>query len=119
MKAFKNPTFSERLKTAASAKDAHVARFRARPAPDDPGILAQRAARQAAAVARELRAAERIEARRSEVLRMEAEQAASETAARAERDARQLREAKEQAELEAQHKAARDARYAARKSRKA
>jgi hypothetical protein len=119
MTAFRNPTFSDRLKTAASARDAHLARFRARPAADDPAVLQQRAARQAVASARELRAAERIESRRAEELRCESEQAARATEAKAEREARQLHEAVEQAALQEQRKAARDARYAARKSRKA
>jgi hypothetical protein len=118
MRAFKNPTFSERLKTAASARDAHVARFRARPAADDPVVLEQRAARQAAAFARELRASERLEARHAEEQRSEAEQAVRETAAKAQREARQVSEANEQVELQAQRKVARDARYAARKQRK-
>jgi Family of unknown function (DUF6481) len=119
MKGFKTPTFSDRLKTAASARDAHVARFRARPAADDPVVLEQKAARLAAAAERELRVAERAAAKRAEELRLLAEQSALETAERAEREARQLREADEQAELQAQRKAARDARYAARKKRKA
>jgi hypothetical protein len=119
MKGFKTPTFSDRLKTAASAKEAHVVRFRARPAADDPAVLEQRAARQAAAAERELRAGERAEAKRAEEMRLLTEQAAHEAAERSAREARQLREADEQVELEAQRKASRDARYAARKQRRA
>ena len=119
MKGFKTPTFSDRLKTAASAREAHVVRFRARPAVDDPVVLEQKAARQAAVAARELRIAERTAAKRAEELRIVAENAAREAAERAAREARQVREAGEQAEIEAQRKTARDARYAARKQRKA
>jgi len=119
MKGSKTPTFGDRLKTAALAKQAHVARFRARPAADDPAVLEQRAARQAVAAAREQRLAERAAEKRAEELRIIAEDAAREAAAKAAREARQLREANEQAELEAQRKAERDARYAARKKRKA
>ena len=88
MKAFRSPTFSERLDTATTAKKAALERFRARPASDDPAIVEQRTARQAVAAARELRAAERSAARRAE-------------------------EARQAAEL-----AARDIRYAVRKARK-
>ena len=119
MKSFKAPTFSDRLKTAASAKEAHVSRFRARPAADDPVVIEQKAVRQAAAAARELRIAERTAAKRAEALRIVAEEAAREAATRSAREARQVREAGEQAEIQAQRKAARDARYAARKQRKA
>jgi hypothetical protein len=111
MKAFRSPTFSERLHTATTAKKAALERFRARPASNDPAVVEQRAARQAAAATREVRAAERLEARRAEEVGQAAELAA--------REARQLREADEQVVLEAQRKAARDMRYAARKVRKA
>ncbi len=119
MKAFKSPTFSERLGTSTSARKAALERFRARPAPDDPAVVEQRAARQAVAAARELRAAERSQTRQAEEARQAAELAAREQAERAEREARQLREADEQIALEAERKAARDNRYAARKARKA
>jgi hypothetical protein len=119
MKAFKDPTFSDRLGTSTAAKNAALERFRARPAADDPAVVEQRAARAAVAAERELRAAERAEARRAEIERQVAEQAASELAQRVEREARQIREADEQAALEAQRKVDRDNRYAARKARKA
>ena len=114
MKAFRIPTFGERLATATTAKKVTLERFRARPAANDPAVVEQRAARRAAAAARELRAAERLEARRAEEA---AELAASELAVR-EREARQLQEADEQVVLAAQRKTARDIRYAARKARK-
>jgi hypothetical protein len=110
MKAF-IPTFSERRETATTAKNAALARFRARPASNDPAVVEQRAARQAAAATREVRAAERLEVRRADDVGQAAELAAGE--------ARQSREADEQVVLEARRKAARDMRYAARKVRKA
>ena len=119
MKAFKEQSFSERLGRAVTAKNAALARFRARPAADDPAIVEQRAARQAVAAARETRAAERLEARRAEEARRAAELAAHELAERVAREARQVREADEQAALEAKRKTERDLRYAARKARKA
>ena len=118
MKAFRSPTFGKRLGTATSAKKAALERFRARRALDNPAIVEQRAAGQAVAPARELRAAERSEARRAEEVRQAAELAARELADRAAREARELREIDEQVVLEAHRKAARDIRYAARKARK-
>ena len=119
MKAFKDPTFSDRLVRSAAAKNAALERFRARPAADDPAVAQQRAARLAIATERELRAAERAEARRAEDEDKAAKLAASELAERVEREARQVREADEQAALETQRKSERDMRYAARKARKA
>jgi len=117
MKAFKDPSLSDRLGSSTAAKSAALARFRARA--DDPAVAQQRAARLAMAVEREQRAAERAEARRAENERQAAELAARELAERAEREARQIREADEQATLEGQRKVERDMRYAARKARKA
>jgi Family of unknown function (DUF6481) len=114
MKAFRSPTFSERLDTATTAKNAALERFRARPAANDPAVVEQKAARRAAVAAREVRAAERLEARLAEEA---AELAARELAIRG-REARQLQEADEQVVLGAQRKVARDLRYAARKARK-
>ena len=116
MKAFRDPTFSDRLGNSSAAKKAALDRFRAKA--EDPAVAELRAARTAAASERELRAAERAEARRIEQERQAAQKAADEIAARAEREARQIREADEMLVLEAQRKAERDARYAARKARK-
>jgi hypothetical protein len=108
--AYKDKSFSERLSTAADAKRTALERFRAKPGPDDPAVAERRAARQAIAIAREARAAERREA------------LAAEAAAKAAREAETARLAAEQTErdaaLEAERKAARDARYAARKARR-
>ena len=117
MKAFRDPTFSDRLGNSSAAKKAALDRFRAKA--EDPAVAELRAARAAAAAERELRAAERAEARRIEQERQAAQKAADEIAARAEREARQIREADEMLVLEAQRKTERDARYAARKARKA
>ncbi len=117
MKAFKDPTLSDRLGSSAAAKSAALARFRAKPMIRP--SLEQRAARLAMAAERERRAAERAEARRAENERQAAELAARELAERVEREAQQIREADEQATLEAQRKIERDKRYASRKARKA
>ena len=117
MKAFRDPTFSDRLVNSSAAKKAALERFRAKA--EDPAVAAQRAARVALAAERELRAAERAETRRVEQERLAAETAAREAAERAEREARHIRETDELMALEAQRKIERDQRYAARKARKA
>jgi hypothetical protein len=106
--------FDDRISAAAAAKQALLERYRARPAADDPAVVAQQAALKAIADARDLRTAERKAAKEAEAARVAAEQAARRTQeqiAAAEGKARQLA-------LEAERKAARDARYAARKARK-
>ncbi len=118
MKRVKGDTFSDRQDAVASAKQALLERFKARPAPDDPAVVAQREARRLAAEARELRAAERkaakLEAQKREIEERLAREAA-ELQAAAERAEQ---EAAEKLRLAAEQKAARDARYAARKQRK-
>ncbi len=59
MKAFKSPTFGERLGTATAAKKTALERFRERPASDDKSVAAHRAARPAVASASDLKTAER------------------------------------------------------------
>lgn len=51
MKAFRSPTFSERLDTAMTAKKAALERFGARTAANNPGVVERRAARPMAAAA--------------------------------------------------------------------
>lgn len=124
MNDFRNTGFADRLNAAESAKKAMVARFRAQPGPDDPAFVERQAARLAAAVARDARAAERKAARESErAAAIEATRAAK-AAAEEERITREADAARAAAEesaraltLEAERKAARDARYAARKAR--
>ena len=110
MASFKEPGFQERVAAAARAREAALAKLKAKP-PVDESVLAARAARNEA---REAAAAEK----------RRAAQAAREAAEAAKRAA--VAEAAEKAEAaarqavlsEAEKKAARDARYAARKSRK-
>jgi hypothetical protein len=117
MKGFKDKGFAERLSAAASARQAALERFRARPGPDDPEVIKRREERLAVARAREVREAERKAAKEREA----AERAAREAAEEAERIAREKREAIERVIREAaeadERKKARDARYAARKTR--
>src|SRR5688572_3747085 len=107
MKSFREQTFAERRERSATARTAALERFRARPANDDPAIVAQRAARKAAAEAREQRALDRANARRAETERLAAEQATQAAAERVAREARQIQEAEEQAAIEAKRKAER------------
>jgi hypothetical protein len=117
MRGFKEKTFKDRLSEAASARQAALDRFRARPGADDPDVIRRREERLATARAREARAAER-RARKEAEAQARAEQEAIE---RAEREAREKREAIEKlirdAAEAAERKKERDARYAARKAR--
>jgi hypothetical protein len=123
--AFKGGNWKERLNTAASAKQAALEKFRARPSPDGPVAVERRAARVATRVAREARIVERNAARASENARLvvesaaraadEARQAAEQAAAAA---ALESERAASALELKAQQKTARDIRYAKRKARR-
>lgn len=117
MGQFKANQLVDRLEAAAKARQATVARFRARPAADDPIVLARQSARRAVIQAREVRVNKREIARLATEAQREAE-----TLAEREREAtaaaRQAAEkAERQAALAAEQKAARDARFAARKAR--
>lgn len=119
-----NDSFAERRKTAADAKRQLLAKFASAPKPDDPAMQERRAARDAVAIAREARRAEREALRVAENERILMEAAALAAAAeadeRAAAEARQ-REANERISRvvadEAARKAERDRRYAARKAR--
>ena len=117
MKGFKEKTFSDRLSAAATARQAALERFRARPSADDPEVLKRREERQAIAEARAIREAERKAIKEAEAI-ARAEQEAKD---KIEREARERREAIEKvirdASEAAERKALRDARYAARKAR--
>jgi hypothetical protein len=119
MKGYKEKTFGDRLSAASAAREAALAKFRARPAADDPEVIRRREERLAIARAREARAAERAAIKEAEA-KARAEREAVE---KAEREARERREAVEKVIREAaeaaERKAARDARYAARKARQA
>lgn len=112
-----NYALVDRLDAAAKARSETLARFRARPAADDPAVLAREAARRAIVDAREVRAAERAEHQREAAERAraaaEAERLAQAERALAEQAAAEERAAAKQAELKAQ----RDARYLARKAK--
>jgi hypothetical protein len=126
-------SFADRRKAAAAAKARLVDQFKARPALDDPAVLAKAAARQAIAAARAERenlrelkekaqreaAAELAAAQERAALE---EQAAREAAAETETRERQQLERDRVARViadEAERKARRDQRYAARKQRTA
>ena len=53
MSGFKGSKFTDRADAAAAAKKAMLEKFRAKPAPDDPAVLARAAERKAIAEARE------------------------------------------------------------------
>jgi hypothetical protein len=118
------PNLEDRLKHASEAKKLLLAKFKTSLA-EGPAAIEKRQQRQAIAVARAERAAQREEARKRQEreLAKQAELAAQAAAdaARAAAD-EAAREAAEQAErgalIEAEQKAARDARYAARKAAK-
>jgi hypothetical protein len=119
--AYKNDSFTNRLTSAANAKTALLERFRARPGPDDPAVVARRAEQAAIEAAREIRVAERKAAREAEAARLAAEQAALEELRKAqdvELLAKKAEEAARAEERAAEAKAARDARYAARRARR-
>jgi hypothetical protein len=132
MSAHKNDDFGNRLSAAANAKKALLERFRARPGPDDPVVIARQEERRAIAAARDIRMAEQRAAREAAAIREAAERAAqaAEAEARAKAEAARLVEEAERAvaaeadaktralALAAEQKALRDARYAARKARK-
>jgi hypothetical protein len=117
MNRFKGSGFTDRLDTAAKAKQAQLEKFRARPGADDPAVIDRTAARMANSAARDARLAERKATR-------QAEEAAKKAALKAEQAAQAARDVEAAAEkavrevaLEAERKAARDSRYAARKAR--
>jgi Family of unknown function (DUF6481) len=117
MKGYKEKTFGDRISAASAARDAALAKFRARPSADDPEVVRRREERLAIAQAREVRAAERMAVKEAEA-KARAEREAIE---KVEREARERREAVEKVIREAaeaaERKAQRDARYAARKAR--
>ena len=89
MKGFKDQDMKERLARAAEARQKALEKFKARPAADDPAVIARAAERKAVAEAREARERERaaIKAKEAE------ERAAREAIEKVEREARERREA--------------------------
>ena len=114
----KEAKFSERAETSASARQAMLERFRARPPADDPAVLARAEERRRVQEARDARTLEKEALRRAEEARKEAERIAAEIAERERREMEELEKIERLAELETAQKAARDARYAARKAAK-
>lgn len=106
MKSYKDPSFQDRVASAAEAKRKALENLRSK-APVDPEVAAER---QATRLKREAAEAEKRAARK------QAAEAAK--AAEAARKAADSVAATSPAPSEAERKAARDARYAARKSRK-
>lgn len=108
---------TDRLAAATKARSETLARFRARPAADDPAVLARHSARRAIIDARETRTAAREAQRLVEAARLAAEAEAARLAEaerlELERLAAEERAIARQAELKAQ----RDARYLARKAK--
>src|SRR5215218_3434353 len=98
MSGHKDKKFSERLSTAADAKKALLDKFRARPAADDPAVVARQEARHAISDARDARVAEQEIAR------------AEQQAARLAQDAQEAaeREARETVEQEQRNREAAD-----------
>ena len=132
MAIYKEKDIFERRNAANDAKKALLERFKAKPAADDPAVLARQAERKAILEAREKRAIEKEKLRQEKLAREAAEKAAreaeaeaarlaAEEAAQAEAKAKEAEEVERISRLlgdEAERKAKRDARYAARKSRK-
>jgi len=104
MKAYRGPSYQDRVERAAEAKQKALDRLKARPAVSEATL----AARREAALVRQAAQAEKRAARK------DAAEAANADAAAAEAEANEVGHAP----TEAERKAARDARYAARKSRK-
>jgi Family of unknown function (DUF6481) len=117
MRGYKDQDMKERLARAAEARQKALEKFKARPAPDDPEVIARAAERKAIAEAREAREKERAIVKAKEA----AERAEREAKEKIEREAREKREAIEKvirdAAEAAERKADRDRRYAARKAR--
>lgn len=114
----KGKDFNDRRDDAAKAREAMLERFKSRPPPDDPEVVAKLAERRAIAEAREQRRAERDAARKAEEERLAAEKLAAELAELERQELEAARKAEEEAELLASQKAARDLRYATRKMKK-
>ncbi|MDX8458217.1 DUF6481 family protein [Mesorhizobium humile] len=131
MAIYREKDIFERRNAANEAKKALLERFKAKPAADDPAVLAKQAERKAILEARAIREAEKARLKQEKLAREAAEKAEREAAAEAARIAAEeaaqaeakIREAEENERIsrllsdEAERKAKRDARYAARKAR--
>jgi hypothetical protein len=118
MRNLKGTSLTDRLERSKLAKQALIRKMQEAPKPDDPEVIAQRAAK-AAQMAANRAERERRRAEKEAKQRMEAERVAAEEAAKlAEAERKKREEVEKIAALLAQQKAARDARYAARKKGK-
>lgn len=131
MAIYREKDIFERRNAANEAKKALLERFKARPAADDPAVVARQAERKAILEARAIREAEKARLRQEKLEREAKERAEREAAAEAARLAAEqvaaeearLKDAEENERIarlladEAARKAKRDARYAARKQR--
>lgn len=117
MGQFKTNQIVDRLEAVAQARQATLARFQARPAANDPVVLARHAARRAVVQAREVRVSEREIARLAAEALREAEALAALEREAAEAARQAAEKVERQAALAAEQKAARDARFAARKAK--
>ena len=131
MAIYREKDVFERRNAANEAKKALLERFKAKPADDDPAVLARKAERQAILEARAIREAEKARLKQEKLAREAKEKAEREAAAEAARLAAEqaaaeearLKDAEENERIarlladEAARKAKRDARYAARKQR--
>ncbi|MDE3116715.1 MAG: hypothetical protein KGL26_14020 [Pseudomonadota bacterium] len=125
MKGPKETRFTDRLSTAAKAREAMLARAKAKSPQNDPEFAARQAMRMEAEAARKARLEAREAEKRAEAERIAAEKAAQEEARlealrreEEEKAAAKKAELSKLADLLTAQKAARDARYAARKSRR-
>jgi hypothetical protein len=119
MRDIKGNSLADRQQNANKAKQALLEKMRAAPRPDDPEVVAQRAAKSALLAANKAER-ERRRAEKAAAIQAEAERAAAAEAAEREAAERKKREEADKiVTLLAEQKAARDARYAARKTRKA
>ena len=66
---YRDKSFAERRTAAIEAKKALLEKFKAKPAPDDPAVLAKQAERKAILEAREKRAAEKEKLRQEKLAR--------------------------------------------------
>ena len=118
--ALKGSTFTDRRDEAAAAKRALIERFKARPAADDPAVVARAAERKAVAEARDARTVERNKRKEEQDLQRQAElrtQQEAEARAADEAVAKAVEQTARDEAIRAERKAQRDAKYAARKSR--
>ena len=118
----KEPGFTERLQTAAKAKQAQFEKIQATTRGNDAQSAVRQAARVEAETSRQIRVAERkyankvtAEQRDAERMAEKARQARAVTEEKARKDAERVAQVAADAALKRDQKAARDLKYAARK----